>query len=142
MAQLADSFLLASGKLQTLCYKADIEAALRTPKFGGFQLLGLNDFPGQGTALVGSLDVFWEEKGYVSPEEYSRFCNAEREDLILEELEGYGMKINEVSDEARQEMADVAQPAAIESVAADIGQDKVDEYLADVEAVLSEISDY
>ena len=76
MAQLADSFLLASGKLQTLCYKADIEAALRTPKFGGFQLLGLNDFPGQGTALVGSLDVFWEEKGYVSPEEYSRFCNA------------------------------------------------------------------
>ena len=74
--------------------------------------------------------------------EYSRFCNAEREDLILEELEGYGMKINEVSDEARQEMADVAQPAAIESVAADIGQDKVDEYLADVEAVLSEISDY
>ena len=55
LAHLADSFLLASGKLQTLCYKADIEAALRTPKFGGFQLLGLNDFPGQGTALVGPL---------------------------------------------------------------------------------------
>ena len=80
--------------------------------------------------------------GAVLGMEYSRFCNAEREDLILEELVGYGMKINEVSDEARQEMADVAQPAAIESVAADIGQDKVDEYLADVEAVLSEISDY
>jgi hypothetical protein len=76
MEALADSFLMASGKLQTLCYKADIEAALRTKGFGGFQLLGLNDFPGQGTALVGSLDAFWEEKGYVGPQEYSRFCNA------------------------------------------------------------------
>jgi hypothetical protein len=75
LSHLADSFLLASGKLQALCYKADIEAALRTPGFGGFQLLDLHDFPGQGTALVGVLDPFWEEKGYVSPEEYSRFCN-------------------------------------------------------------------
>jgi hypothetical protein len=76
MGHLADSFLLASGKLQTLCYKADIEAALRTKDFAGFQLLDLHDFPGQGTALVGGLDPFWEEKGYVSPEEFSRFCNA------------------------------------------------------------------
>jgi hypothetical protein len=76
MAHLADSFLLASGKLQALCYKADIEAAMRTTGFGGFQLLGLQDFPGQGTALVGVLDPFWEEKGYISPAEYSRFCNS------------------------------------------------------------------
>ncbi|MFV0505363.1 MAG: sugar-binding domain-containing protein [Bacteroidales bacterium] len=75
MLPLADSFLLASGKLQALCYKADIEAALRTPGFAGFQLLDLHDFPGQGTALVGVLDAFWEEKGYISPEEYSQFCN-------------------------------------------------------------------
>lgn len=76
MGHLADSFLLASGKLQTLCYKADIEAALRTPGFAGFQLLDLHDFPGQGTALVGVLDPFWEEKGYVTPQEYSRFSNS------------------------------------------------------------------
>ncbi len=76
MAQLADSFLVASGKLQALCYKADIEAALRTKDFGGFQLLDLHDFPGQGTALVGVLNPFWGEKGYISPEEYSRFCNS------------------------------------------------------------------
>jgi len=76
MAQLADSFLLASGKLQALCYKADIEAALRTKDFGGFQLLDLHDFPGQGTALVGVLDPFWGEKGYISPSEYNRFCNS------------------------------------------------------------------
>ena len=76
MGELADSFLMASGKLQALCYKADIEAALRTPGFAGFQLLGLYDFPGQGTALVGVLDAFWEEKGYISPEEFSSFCNS------------------------------------------------------------------
>jgi len=75
MGHLADSLLLASGKLQALCYKADIEAALRTKDMAGFQLSDLHDFPGQGTALVGVLDAFWDEKGYISPEEYSRFCN-------------------------------------------------------------------
>ncbi|HLO58512.1 MAG TPA: hypothetical protein VK179_07205 [Bacteroidales bacterium] len=76
MGSLADSFLLASGKLQVLCYKADIEAALRTPGFGGFELLDLHDFPGQGTALVGVLNAFWNSKGYVTPGEYRRFCNS------------------------------------------------------------------
>ncbi len=75
MLHLADSFLLASGKLQTICYKADIEAALRTKGQAGFQLLDLHDFPGQGTALVGVLDPFWDEKGYITAEEFSRFCN-------------------------------------------------------------------
>jgi len=75
MGEQAHDFLIASGKLQTLCYKEDIEAALRTPGMGGFELLDLHDFPGQGTALVGVLDPFWESKGYVTAEEYSRFCN-------------------------------------------------------------------
>ena len=73
MGLLADSLLLASGKLQVLCYKADIEAALRTKNMAGFQLLDLHDFPGQGTALVGVLDAFWDEKGYVTPEEFRQF---------------------------------------------------------------------
>ncbi len=75
LIHLANDYLLASGKLQALCYKAEIEAALRTPGFAGFQLLDLHDFPGQGTALVGILNAFWEEKGYISPEEFSNFCN-------------------------------------------------------------------
>jgi hypothetical protein len=70
----AKDFLMASGKLQALCYKHDIEAALRTPGFGGFQLLDLHDFPGQGTALVGVLDAFWDSKGYITPGEYARFA--------------------------------------------------------------------
>ena len=74
--------------------------------------------------------------------EYSRFCNAEREELILDEVMNLGMKVNELDDAAREEMKAVAQPAAMKTVVADIGQDKVDAYLADVEKVLNEISDY
>jgi hypothetical protein len=76
MADQAEDFLMASGKLQALCYKADIEAALRTPGFGGFQILQLHDFPGQGTALVGILSPFFESKGYIKPEEFRMFCNS------------------------------------------------------------------
>ncbi len=76
MGDQAHDFLIASGRLQTLCYKEEIESALRTPGFGGFQLLDLHDFPGQGTALVGVLDPFWESKGYVTPEQFRRFCNS------------------------------------------------------------------
>ena len=75
MGDQAEDFLKASGKLQVICYKADIEAALRTPGFGGFEILQLHDFPGQGTALVGILNPFFESKGYVTPEEFRMFCN-------------------------------------------------------------------
>lgn len=76
MLDLARPFLLASGKLQALCYKEDIESALRTPGMAGFELLDLHDFPGQGTALVGVLDPFWDEKGYITAAEYHRFSSA------------------------------------------------------------------
>ena len=75
LADRAQAFLLASGKLQALCYKEEIESALRTPGMAGFQLLGLQDFPGQGTALVGVVDPFWESKGYITPGEFHRFCS-------------------------------------------------------------------
>ena len=74
MLNQAHDFLMASGKLQALLYKEDIESALRTPGFGGFQLLDLHDFPGQGTALVGVLDPFWDSKGYITAEQYRRFA--------------------------------------------------------------------
>jgi hypothetical protein len=76
MADQAKDFLMASGKLQALCYKAEIEKDLRTKGLAGFQLLGLQDFPGQGTALVGVVNVFWQPKPYISAAEFSRFCNA------------------------------------------------------------------
>ncbi len=67
-------FLRASGRLQVLCYKEEMESAMATPGIGGFQLLDLHDFPGQGTALVGVLDSLWKSKGYVTPEQFRRFC--------------------------------------------------------------------
>lgn len=97
LAQAKD-FLMASGKLQTLCYKHDIEAALRTPGFGGYQLLDLHDFPGQGTALVGVLNAFWDSKGYVSAEEYARFSGpvvplAEMKKMIWQNHETFEAKL-------------------------------------------------
>lgn len=74
MASQAEKFLDASGRLQTLCYKYEIERNLRTPEYTGFQLLSLNDYSGQGTALVGPLNVHWREKGYVSSDEWLKFC--------------------------------------------------------------------
>lgn len=74
MLDQAHDFVRASGALAVICYREDIEAALRTPHFGGFQLLDLQDFPGQGTALVGILNVFLESKGLITPEAWRQFC--------------------------------------------------------------------
>lgn len=76
MADKAHDFLMASGKLQVLCYKNEIEKTMRTKGLAGFQLLGLQDFPGQGTALVGMLNALWQSKPYVTPQQVKRFCNA------------------------------------------------------------------
>ncbi|MBQ8988216.1 MAG: beta-glucuronidase [Prevotella sp.] len=75
MASQAEKFLMASGKLQTLCYKYEIERNLRTKDYAGFQLLGLSDYSGQGTALEGVLNVHWREKGYTSAKEWTEFCS-------------------------------------------------------------------
>lgn len=68
-----ERFFQASGALSLLCYKADIEMSLRTANLAGFQMLDIQDFPGQGTALVGMLDAFMDNKGLTTPEEFSRF---------------------------------------------------------------------
>jgi hypothetical protein len=70
----AEDFLHSSGKLAAILYKEEIERAMKTPEFSGFQLLDLHDFPGQGTALVGLLDAFWESKGIISSNEFKSFC--------------------------------------------------------------------
>lgn len=71
----AENFLKASGALSALCYREEIEMALRTSGFSGFQLLDLEDYPGQGTALIGILNAFMESKGVISQEHWTKFCN-------------------------------------------------------------------
>ena len=67
-------FFHASGALSLICYREEIETAMRTPGIGGFQLLDLQDFPGQGTALVGMLDAFMDSKGLITPQRWREFC--------------------------------------------------------------------
>lgn len=63
----------ATGELSNLCYREEIEAALRTASFSGISLLGIQDFPGQGTALVGMLNAHLQPKPYpfARPERFS-----------------------------------------------------------------------
>ncbi len=72
----SEQFFKASGKLAADCYKRDIEAAMTSEKLAGFQILDLQDFPGQGIATVGILNAFLENKGLISPEEWQGFCSA------------------------------------------------------------------
>lgn len=75
MLSQAEDFFQCSGALAAACYKEEIEAAMRSQYVAGFQLLDLQDFSGQGTALVGMLDAFMESKGLITPEEWRMFCS-------------------------------------------------------------------
>ena len=75
LIDLADDYLMASGHLAGLLYKEEIERALKTDGISGFQMLDLHDFPGQGTALVGLLDAFWESKGIIDSTTFRSFCS-------------------------------------------------------------------
>lgn len=70
-----EEFVYSTGKLSALLYKEEIEILLRTKNHAGFQLLSLQDYPGQGTANVGFYDAFWDNKGFITPEEFRRFCS-------------------------------------------------------------------
>ena len=72
-------FQKASGAWSAECYKAEMEAAIRTKGLAGFQLLDLQDYPGQGTALIGILDAFMDSKNVISREEWLQSCN----DVVL-----------------------------------------------------------
>lgn len=74
MLDQAHDFVRASGALSAICYREDIEMALRTPGMAGIQLLDIQDFPGQGTALVGMLNDFMESKGVIEPGAWRQFC--------------------------------------------------------------------
>jgi hypothetical protein len=68
-------FAANSARFQLAAYKEEIEANLRTPGLSGYQLLSLQDYPGQGTSFVGMLNAFWDPK-FVEPEEFKKFSNA------------------------------------------------------------------
>ncbi len=78
-----EKFFKASGALSAACYRADIETALRSSEVSGFQLLDIQDFPGQGVATVGILNSFLESKGLIDAEDWRQFCESS---VVLAEL--------------------------------------------------------
>ena len=74
MADQAKAFHQASGLWSLQLYKQDIEMDLRTPNMAGFQLLDLQDYPGQGSAYVGILDAFMDPKGLCTEREWREWC--------------------------------------------------------------------
>ncbi|OWR32532.1 beta-glucuronidase [Saccharibacillus sp. O23] len=86
LGHLAQAYFENSGKLAMENYKEELEAALRSRKLAGFQLLDLQDFSGQGTALVGALDAFMDSKGLISPEDWRSFC---ADAVLLARFESY-----------------------------------------------------
>ena len=75
MLSQADDFHKASGLWSVKLYKADIEMDLRTKNMAGFQLLDIQDYPGQGSAFVGILDAFMESKGITTANEWHQWCS-------------------------------------------------------------------
>ena len=75
LAGKAERYLQASGRFAVQLYKEEIERAMKTPQFSGYQLLGLQDFPGQGTALVGLVNAFWESKKLTDERYFHQFCS-------------------------------------------------------------------
>ncbi len=86
LGALAKDYFLCSGKLAAQCYKEELEAVFRSERIAGFQLLDLQDFTGQGTALVGMLDAFMDPKGLITPEQWRQFCNNA---VVLARFESY-----------------------------------------------------
>ena len=70
IASLDNELQRASGQINKNLYKAEIEATLRTPESAGFSLLSMVDYPGQGEALVGWVNPFYENKNFITPEEF------------------------------------------------------------------------
>ncbi|MGP4039058.1 glycoside hydrolase family 2 protein [Gracilibacillus sp. D59] len=74
-----DEFIEATGVHLARSLKETFEKARRTPGLSGIQLLDIRDFPGQGHATVGILDVFWDAKGIIAPSAFRQFSN----DMVL-----------------------------------------------------------
>ena len=68
-------YVEATGELSRIGYREEVEAVLRTREMSGISLLGLQDFPGQGTALVGMLNSHLQQKPYefARPEHFRSF---------------------------------------------------------------------
>lgn len=80
-----EKYVEATGELSRTAYREEVEAAMRTKDLSGISLLGLQDFPGQGTALVGMLNSHLQPKPYefAKPEHFRSFYRDQLPLLLL-----------------------------------------------------------
>jgi|694.fasta_scaffold02760_17 hypothetical protein len=111
-------FASATGKFAVSLYKDEIEGCLRTFPHGGFSIVDARDFTGEGAAIIGWLDAFWDSKGLITPEEFRRFCgptvcllrmpkriyNNDETFLAQAELSHYGL--NNIKSETKWKIED------------------------------------
>ncbi|MBE6851730.1 MAG: beta-glucuronidase [Ruminococcus sp.] len=95
MLDMADKFFHCSGQLAVQCYKEELEAVMRSEHIAGFHILDIQDFSGQGTALVGILDAFMESKGFITPERWRGFCS---DSVLLAQFPSYILTSGEMFD--------------------------------------------
>ena len=74
LARWIPEFERASCMHAEMLYAYECETYLRTPGMGGFQMLNIKDFPGQGTALCGLVDAFTDLKPGVDAAQFRRSC--------------------------------------------------------------------
>ena len=86
MGEEAEEFFYNSGMLALQCYEEELEAAHRSEYVAGYQILDLQDYTGQGTALVGILNAFMESKGLISAKEWRNYCS---DSVLLAEFDDY-----------------------------------------------------
>jgi len=85
----------ATGVHQVRALKEAMERVRRTPGAAGVQLLDIRDFPGQGHATTGLLDVFWDSKGTIEPE---RALDFNGPTVLLMSCEGRTLFAGETTD--------------------------------------------
>jgi hypothetical protein len=95
LSERADDYFKASGVLAMQCYKSEIEAALRSNLLAGFQMLDLQDYSGQGTALVGPLNALMQNKGLITAKKWREFCSSA---VVLGKFDSYVLTCGEKFD--------------------------------------------
>lgn len=91
-----------------------------------------NDLPAEYREVIAA--------GAIYGQNYSRFCNADRENLMKDILTANGTEINDLTPEARAEIKSIAMPAVSDLVKETLGAEYVDKFIADVDSVKADIA--
>ncbi len=90
-----------------------------------------NDLPAEYRTIL--------QKGAMIAQNYSRFCNKQREALLRAKLTEKGMEFVDLSEAARTEMKNASQGVVVEAVEDALGQEYVEQFLNGIDQVLGDV---